>query len=249
MTQGYTSPSLPERATEPSPERPAIHAISGYQAIVDHLRREISLGRIMPGDRLPSERKLADEYGVARETLRQALRILEGSGQIVIQRGAAGGPVVQALSLDPEAMLRELRDRRDGIMELIEFRLVVEPAAAGLAAERRGETELQSMADAQADLQAANTRDEFRRADTAFHLAVADATRNPMLEQAIEEARSLMFLPTDLVPYDFVKDSSYTAHEHVLDAIRAGDREAAISAMAAHIDVTREEFVRVIAGA
>lgn len=97
---------------EYSPEPSAVRAIPGYQAIVDHLRREISLGRIIPGDRLPAERKLAEQFGVARETLRQALRVLEGSGQIVIQRGAAGGPVVQGVFMDPDAMLRELRDRK-----------------------------------------------------------------------------------------------------------------------------------------
>lgn len=244
MVQG-NSTSADERSS--GTDRPVIHAISGYQAIVDHLRREISLGRIMPGDRLPAERKLAEQYGVARETLRQALRILEGSGQLVIQRGAAGGPVVQALTLDPEAMMRELRGRKESIMELIEFRQVIEPAAAGLAAERRDEADLARMDEAQAALESASTRDESRRADTAFHLAVAEAARNPMLEQAIEEARSLMFLPTDLVSFEFAKDSSYSAHEHVLEAIRAGSNEDATAAMAAHIATTREEFVKVIA--
>ncbi len=237
-----------EGPREYSPEPFRVHAVPGYQAIVDHLRREISLGRVIPGDRLPAERKLAEQYGVARETLRQALRVLEGSGHIVIQRGASGGPVVQGVSMDPESMRRELRERKGTILELIEFRLVIEPVAAGFAALRHREEEIRLMEASQADLMAASTRDEFRRADTAFHLAVAVAAGNSMLEQSVEEARSLMFAPTDLVSYEFLKDSSYLAHQKIFEAVRSGDQASAQAAMTAHIGVTREEFERILAG-
>lgn len=247
MNQSNTAPTSSPH--EYSPEPFAVHAVPGYQAIVDHLRREISLGRIIPGDRLPAERKLAEQYGVARETLRQALRILEGSGQIVIQRGAAGGPVVQGVSIDPESMLRELRARKDTILQLIEFRLAVEPVAAGYAALRRDDGAIRAMEDAQSNLSFASTRDESRRADTAFHLAVAMASQNGMLERAVEESRALMFAPTDLVPYEFLKDSSHQAHQKILDAIKSADEPEASAAMVAHICVTREEFERVLGGA
>ena len=54
--------------------RAVLQPVSGYQAVAGFLRREMALGRIRPGDRLPPERKLAEQLGVSRETLRQALR-------------------------------------------------------------------------------------------------------------------------------------------------------------------------------
>lgn len=219
-----------------------LRAVPGYQAIVDHLRREITLGRIMPGDRLPAERALAEQFGVARETLRQALRVLEGSGQIVIRRGAAGGAVVLAQESDPEKLLRELRERRDELFELIEFRRIIEPAAAGLAASRKAAGDLRDMDAAQEGLRASSTTDEARRADTAFHLAIAQAAGNPPLERAIEDARALMFTTTDLVSFEFGMESSFDGHARVLAAIRAADADAAVDAMRHHLDVTVDEL-------
>lgn len=228
--------------------RQSIRGQSGYQAIVDHLRREISLGRIVAGDRLPSERRLAEQFGVARETLRQALRILEGSGQIVIQRGAAGGPIVRQVELDPAEILRDVRARSQSILELLEFRTVVESASAGFAAERRSGEDLEKLVDAQVALREASTHDESRRADTVFHLTIAQASGNPMLEHCIEDARAKMFSPVDLLAYEFIKDSSYRAHQRILDAIDSGDSVEAAAAMVAHLDVTRAEFQRIIEG-
>ncbi len=65
-----------------------------------------------------------------------------------------------------------------------------------------------------------------------------------MLTSAIEDARVQMFTTVDLLSFPFVKDSSYSAHGAVLDAIRAGDADAAAAAMRAHLAVTREEFRR-----
>jgi GntR family transcriptional repressor for pyruvate dehydrogenase complex len=225
---------------EPLPPR----AAPGYQGIVDHLRREFVLGRLRPGDRLPSERSLAEHLGVARETLRQAFRVLEGSGQIVITRGARGGAIVQAAIVDPMRIRADVDELAASIMPLTEYRSIIEGSAASLAAERRTENDLAELESAQRDLLDSAELDASRHADTRFHLAVAAAAGNPMLSSAIEDARVQMFTTVDLLSFPFVKDSSYTAHGAVLDAIRAGDAEAAASAMRAHLAVTREEFRR-----
>lgn len=230
-------------ATDAEPtRRPGVRTIPGHQAIVDYLRREISLGRIMSGDRLPAERRLAEEFGVARETLRQALRVLEGEGQIVIRRGASGGAIVQSQAIHPAVMLAELRARRDEIVGLIEFRSVIEPGAAALAAQYRTDTDLEVMTAAEGQLLAATSRDESRSADTAFHLAIARASGNPLLERAIEDARAQMFSVTDLLSFEFIKTTSHDAHTRVLAAIQAQDARAASEAMIAHIATTADDF-------
>lgn len=225
---------------EPLPPR----AAPGYQGVVDHLRREFVLGRLRPGDRLPSERNLAEHLGVARETLRQAFRVLEGSGQIVITRGARGGAIVQAAIVDPTRIRADVDAMAASIMPLTEYRSIIEGSAASLAAERRSDADLAELDAAQHELLESTALDDSRHADTRFHLAIAAAAGNPMLTSAIEDARVQMFTTVDLLSFPFVKETSYGAHAEVLEAIRAGDADAAAAAMRAHLAVTREEFRR-----
>ena len=232
------------RYTLPSEDTPPLdlRVQPGYQAIVDYVRREMTLGRIRAGDRLPPERKLAEQFGVARETLRQALKVLESSGQVVIHRGAHGGAVVQPIISDPAAIKQDIRHRAHDILELLEFRSITESAAAELAAERRTVENLRSMDDAQRDLESATTTQNSRLADTSFHLAVAAAAQNAKLLLSIEDARVHMFSPVDFLSFQFAKQSSYDAHGRILDAIRAKDASAAKLAMVEHLATTQIEF-------
>jgi GntR family transcriptional regulator, transcriptional repressor for pyruvate dehydrogenase complex len=222
------------------------HSISGYTGVVDHIRREISLGRLVPGDRLPAERKLAEELGVARETLRQALRVLEGSGQVTVRRGTTGGAVVQDTAVDPEMIRLRLRAEKDQLLSLLEFRIEIECAASRFAASRRTDVDLTAMRDAQDELLAATNKDESRRADTAMHLAVARAAGNAHLAAAVEDARAETFHPIDLATFDFIKESSHTEHAHIIVAITDGDGDGAAQAMRDHIEHTRIEMLAII---
>ena len=224
------------------------HPLAGYADVVDLIRREISLGRLLPGDKLPAERKLAERLGVARETLRQAFRVLEGSGQIQILRGNAGGAIIQDNSVAPEVALHELRQRRAALLSLIEFRRELESVAARLSATRRTEDDLAEMRLAQETLRSVDNKDEFRRADTVFHLAVARAAGNQHLAAAIEDSRASMFQPVDLADFEVIKESSHSQHQFVLDLIAEGDGEAASAAMRRHIDSSRDEILRLIDG-
>lgn len=200
------------------------------------------LGRIRPGDRLPPERQLAEQLGVARETLRQALRILEGSGQIAIHRGSRGGAFVQASMVEQWRIRQDIQERAGDIVRLVEFRAVIDSAAARFAAERRNETDLAEMDNAQAELEAAETLHESRIADTAFHLAVAQASGNHELAVAVEDARVKMFAPVDLLGFQFLKKSCIEGHALVLAAVRDRDPDRAAAEMTRHLAATEKEF-------
>lgn len=221
-------------------------AVAGYQAIVDHLRREIALGRISPGDKLPAERRLAEQLGVARETLRQALRVLEGAGELTIQRGASGGAFVRAPEADPTARAKALRGRRDEILQLVQFRDIVESAAAKLAAGSVTDALLERLDEAISAMDEATTLAESRRADTLFHLAIAEGSGNELLVRSIEDARVRMFEPVDALAVNFVKSSSIAAHRALRDAIAAGDGGKAEYEMREHLATTTAEFERLI---
>ncbi|MEQ5842933.1 FCD domain-containing protein [Paraburkholderia acidicola] len=216
-------------------------SLSSYQAVVDHLRREMALGRIRPGDKLPAERILAEQLGVARETLRQGLRILEGSGHIVVTRGAHGGAFVQESIIDPRVIRDDLQERWEGILHLVEFRSIAESGAARLAATRRTETDLEAMLEAQRDLLDAESTYDARLADTAFHLVIAKASGNPMLVTSIEDARVTMFSPVDLLAFNFATRVTYDAHQDVIEAIERKDAEMAGKLMERHLSITRDE--------
>ncbi|MFC5677940.1 FadR/GntR family transcriptional regulator [Aeromicrobium endophyticum] len=222
--------------------------LSGYADVVEFVQREVSLGRLVPGQKLPAERKLAEHLGVARETLRQALRVLEGSGQVVIVRGTAGGAVIQDTGLAPHVALHVLRQRRDDLLDLVEFRSELESVAARMSASRRASQHLDEMADAQDALHSAENKDQSRRADTAFHLAVARASGNPPLAAAIEDARASMFHSVDLVDYEFIKESSHAQHQLVFESIVAGDGAAAAEHMRRHVELSRLEMLKMIDG-
>jgi DNA-binding FadR family transcriptional regulator len=213
---------------------------------VEHLRREVALGRLSPGDKLPAERQLAEQLGVARETLRQALRVMEGAGELSIQRGASGGAFLLAPQADPTARARALLGRRDEILQLVQFRDIVESAAAKLAAASVTDALLKRLDEAIEDMDAASTLAESRRADTLFHLAIAEGSGNDLLVRAIEDARVRMFEPVDALAVDFVKSSSIAAHRALRNAIAAGDGEKAEREMREHLAVTTAEFERLI---
>lgn len=237
-----TSATSIDADTLPLPEKP----LSGYAEVVAYLRREISLGRLRAGDRLPSERRLSEHLGVARETLRQALRLLEGSGLIVVQRGSRGGSFVQNAPIEPQEALRRIIMHRTEILDVIECRSLVETGAARLAASRRTDQSLAELEAAQAELEQSETLHESRDSDTAFHLAIARACDNREILQTIENLRVKMFHMVDILDYEFIRDSSHAAHEHILSAIREGDADRAAKQMEIHLQTTREELDHIL---
>lgn len=219
-----------------------VRLVSGYQAVLEVLRREVALGRLLPGDRLPAERALAEQLGVSRETVRQALRVLEGSGLVEVSRGASGGTFIRDVPIDPEALRAELRAEQRTIIQHHEYRSVLEESAARFAAGRRTAEHLDQMRRAQELLRGAETMPSARAADTLFHLAIAQASANEFLSAAVESARAQGFRVVDALPFEFLTESSLTAHDRILDAIATGDADAAAAAMREHIRVSIREF-------
>jgi len=212
-----------------------------YLGVVERIRRAMHLGIYVPGDRLPPERELAPVLGVSRTTLREALRLLEGEGLVETRRGAAGGAFVRAAArpkLSESGLLAQIRAFDD----LLDFRLANECAAARLAARRRTDRDLQLMGEALEGIRRNTAIDLFRRADSHFHLAIAAAARNAMLQAAIEDGRAAMFAPLALLDFEVMQTNALEGHRTIVQAIAAADPGAAERAMAAHIEDTRREL-------
>lgn len=223
------------------------HKLPAYTHVADRIRRAIHLGQFAPGDRLPSEAELGEQLGFSRVTVREAVRHLEGEGYIETRRGARGGLFVKRIYDTEEKQLAYLRSHWKEIDDLFDFRLGVEGIAARLAAVRRGPENLSRMAAALEAFRTGDSSPNLRRADSEFHLAVADASANPYLQHAIEEARARMFLPFDVLRVSWSSWSRQPEqHEAIFDALRAGDAERAEAAMTAHLEASRKHVRDII---
>ena len=226
----------------------AIQVAKPADLIMRQIRNLISSGALRAGDRLPPERVLAERFGVGRGHVREALRRMECYG--VLQTFPQSGTVVASLGVAAlERLISNLLDLdRDDIKALIETRAILEIHTARLAAERATAA---SIADLRAALDAFRKEVEAGRTgveeDLLFHLAVANATGNPVLSSLI-----------GLITPDVMRANkgarvceagrartALAEHEALLAAIAARDPKAALVAMSAHMQMTQEQFVGV----
>jgi GntR family transcriptional repressor for pyruvate dehydrogenase complex len=228
-----------------------IQSQPAHVAIADSIRRWIALGSVVPGDRLPSERELAERLGVGRMTVRHAIRVLAEEGLVSTQRGRSGGTFVLD---DPEhafPIAEMTEEMLAAIRENYEFRLGVEPLAARLAAERADDTERWAIRGL-AEGEATGVR-SFRALDSRFHLAIANASHNRLLAEAVSRSRTELFSWADRgwEGADWGEVSEYDRdfagrHRPIAEAIVAANPDAAGKRMAEHLVEGQEQFVAMI---
>ena len=216
-----------------------IQQLRAHEYVAEQIRRHIALRLVGPGDALPSERELAAMFGVGRPTIQHAMRLLEADHLIEARRGRRGGTFVLQPSEDAfvmEELIARLRRHREELEELLVYRQTLEPAVSRLAAETRRKSDLQTIRRAIRNMVDARTEPDYMRFDTEFHLAVARATRNRYLTQAIEEIRMQLNDALSLLPESETWHRRISGeHEAIFDAIEAGDADAAEAATQLHV--------------
>jgi GntR family transcriptional repressor for pyruvate dehydrogenase complex len=217
------------------------------EAVAAHLKQLIHAGNYSPGDRLPTQRDLAEQLGVARVSIREGIRQLVDSGYLEVRRGAAGGAFVTELSRPLEAWRRRLRSMAGELDELIDFRIAVEARVAGLAAQRATRADLTDMRTALKAMRSLPSpgrelRGAFRQTDGQFHDALSKAARNRRLDAVIREARLELFTPYDLLSFDEPVDPVLEDHQAIYEAVSEGDSGRAAALMVEHIEHTRQQL-------
>jgi GntR family transcriptional regulator, transcriptional repressor for pyruvate dehydrogenase complex len=215
-----------------------------YEQVSERLSAQIGT-TLQPGDALPSERELAERYGVGRSSVREALRMLESRG-LIESRGSGTfviapwrNPFQEPLSL---VVAGEDVDRT----QLFEVRRMLEAEAAALAAERRSLGDLELMHEATDEMEAAiDSADAYVAADIRYHLVIAEATGNRLLlhlMQAIRERLTEMFGTVFKFPGG--PERSIAQHRLITQAIAAEDAERARQAMTEHILRVEQELAQ-----
>ncbi|MEZ7132337.1 FadR/GntR family transcriptional regulator [Nonomuraea sp. AD125B] len=219
-----------------------------FEDVLAQIERRIAEDGLTAGDRLPAERRLAEQLGVSRSSVREAMRVLETLGVVSSQvgRGPDAGAVLIAR---PDSAMTGLLRLHLGLAtlelrEVIDTRHMIEQWAATRAAAGRagtgqpsgGHAGTEALAAALAGMDAARTAEEFVEHDTAFHCALADASGNRLVSAVMRSLRDTM-RKFSVEAVERLGDTAIlrAGHVRILAAIEAGDPAEAAAAVSEHL--------------
>jgi GntR family transcriptional repressor for pyruvate dehydrogenase complex len=221
--------------------RPAVGNV--FETTVEQLATAIRLGVFVVGEQLPPERDLAERLGVSRNTLREAIAALRESGLVTTRRGRGGGTVVtdagHGRGGDRVAAATAGIRRGAALEDALDYRRVVEPGAARLAATRSLSRDQRDwLVDSCRAVREADPG-AHRIADSRLHLAIATVTGSPMVVEAVTRAQAALGELLGAIPVLRTNiEHSHQQHDAVVDAILRGDPDPARTAMEEHCDAT-----------
>ncbi len=199
---------------------------------------DITDNNLVPGDRLPSEVLMAQERGVSRATLREALRILEAHGLITIRTGPGGGPQLGELTPADFARMATLHFRMAGVTfrQILETRVLLEPRVAAIAAANRTSEQIVALRANVRQHSRATTATDLAMLSRAFHSLVADCASNesPVLSLMTSSLHGIFEIAARGVVSPAEKATS-GVHGEICDAIEDADAERASKLMEDHM--------------
>lgn len=222
--------------------------------LVEALGERIRDGRLVPGDKLPTEAQVMAEFAVSRTVVREAISKLQAAGQVATRHGIGtfviGLGEATGFRIGPD-QFNTLRD----VIAVLELRIGVETEAAALAALRRDESNLVAMRQAlDAVAEAVEAGRDAVNVDFAFHLEIARATHNPHYADLMASLGSMIIPRARLATAKAQLEEQRIylrrvngEHESILDAIANQDTEAARAAMRTHLANSRERRRRAAA--
>lgn len=218
--------------------------------LADDLRERILRGDFPEGTALPHERELVAQTGMSRTTVREALRILEVQGLVMMRTGRSGGAFAQRPGKESVANSVSLliRGRQIRIPALLETREAIEPHCAQLAATYRTRADLDALERAN-DAIAVDTGSlaDFLQANVDWHVGVAVASHNELLTGFMMALSRAIYASTNTQGFidAEVRRTTIHAHRTITDAIRNQDPEAAVRRMQRHVHTYAEAVMKV----
>ncbi|WP_369062338.1 FadR/GntR family transcriptional regulator [Caulobacter sp. 73W] len=223
-----------------------------YQQIASQIAKAIAEGRYGPGSRLPAERDLADEFGVSRPTIREAMIALEIRGLVGARQGS--GIYVNAAGAEPPQAGPDLDV---GAFELMEARILFEGEAAALAAQSIDPSQLSELYTMVEQMERSDRTSEAFDADRRFHLAIARATANSLIVSTVEMLWNVRE-GSPLCAHMFAQAHSggvaprASEHRAIVEALASRQPHRAREAMRGHLkrvvddllEVTRLDMIR-----
>ena len=213
-----------------------VHPATTFEETVERLGTAIRTGILPAGSRLPAERMLADELGISRSTLRQALTTLVQSGHLIALRGRSGGTFVTERPPLAETSAMPLGA---AAWALLDYRVAIETGATVLAGERAKPLDLDRLDRLVERMTEVADFDIYRRADIRFHIGLAEAARSPRLVSAMTEVQGrLSELITRIAHPPEVLNHANDQHRRLVRLLRRQDAVRAVALIREHIEGT-----------
>lgn len=217
-----------------------------YELVTGWVEERILAGELRVGDLLPAERDLASALSVSRSAVREAVRTLQAQGVLVSSVGAGGAGGTRVSALPSGALTRVLRMHvalaNFALDDVLEVRVALERLSARLAAPRLTSDDLAAMQASLRAMREAPTRDDFNDADTAFHVAIAEAAGNRLaadttvaIRESVRAPLQAGFARLDEQDYEQLRVVLLTEHEQICAALARGQAEEAETLLEEHV--------------
>jgi GntR family transcriptional regulator, transcriptional repressor for pyruvate dehydrogenase complex len=208
-----------------------------YSEIVDQIQRMIAAGELTVGDRLPPERTLAQTFRVSRNCIRQAIQALAEKQILESRRGDGTYVCAPDRAVLIDSFASAIQAQKELLREIMEFRLLMEPQIAFLAAKHIGKDELDRLkimvCDQQRKILAGEQDLEL---DAAFHLQLAESSRNRVIMKMVKTIETILNESrSEFLQSDTRRAKSILAHLKIIDALEKKDPEMAQQAMRDHL--------------
>lgn len=216
------------------------------ERVADKIEELIAENQFHPGDRIPSERELAEKLGIGRSTVRESIKILVSRNVLEIRRGTGTFVRNHVGVMDDPLGFRFLPDKKKLALDLNQVRRMVEPQIASMAAQTASEAEILRLQEF-CDKAAAQIRhgEDYAENDIRFHTCLAEMTGNIVIPKIIPIITQGIRIYVDLTSHKMAGKASVT-HQAVVNAVKDHDAQAAYQAMEEHLRENRETIESLI---
>lgn len=227
------------------PGQDAARRARPHERIAQQIGEQIRDGRLVRGQKLPTEREMSERFGVGRGMIREAMRMLDAMGLVESRQGSGIYVRNNPIPSISRAMTFSVTPEEQSVASLFEFRTILESAAAAQAASRRTDEQARMITcAAERTEEVAKLRDgeAWHAADTAFHHTISEASGNPYLTVAIDAVRQMHYGVLRLIADLPGSATAAEQHRGIAAAIVAGHPIEAAERMRAHVQYTEEKL-------
>jgi GntR family transcriptional repressor for pyruvate dehydrogenase complex len=213
-----------------------------FERVAHQIEQKIMEGELRPGDQLPPERIMAEQFGVSRTVIREAVKVLEISGLVTVQRGRGMMVTKPSVTSVTDSMQRYVKIQRSSLWALLELRSILEVEIAGLAAERCTEEDIEELQEIMRTMSnKVDSPTTYVELDLEFHLALARASHNPLFQMVLEPFMSLMREARQVgasVPH--AAERTHIYHQQLLKAVKDKNADEARRLMQEHLELVSQ---------
>lgn len=213
-----------------------------YEEIVDQIQQLIRRGELKAGDKLPPERTLAHTFKVSRNCVREALRAMAEKKLLESRRGDGTYICVPDESALVSSLAQAIQMQKNRLLDIFEFRQILEPQIAALAARHINPAELARLKILVFEQERKHVANEdIAELDMEFHLILAKASRNMVLFEVVKLLNGILIeTRSEILQSQARRTASLRSHIEIIDALEKHDEDSACRAMRSHLKKVKQ---------